>query len=500
MSLDLSTLENWLWEAACIIRGPIDAPKFKDYILPLIFLKRLSDVFEDELKSLGNQAKFVEGDHKLVRFYLPYQARWSEIARQTTNLGEYLTNAVRAVARENPKLSGVIDVKDFNETAAGQRILDDDRLRALIQRLSQYRLGLRDVEPDILGRAYEYLLRKFVEGQGQSAGEFYTPRELAVLIAHLIDPEPGDEIYDPCCGSGGLLIKAYLRFREKYGSDPRIKPLRFYGQEINPTTFAMARMNAFIHDMDAEIALGDTMNRPAFLTGDGTLRRFDKVAANPMWNQNFAPAVYEGDTYGRFIYGTPPASSADWGWAQHMFASLKENGKMAMVIDTGAVSHGSGNQGASRERDIRKAFVENDFVEAVILLPENLFYNTTAPGNILLLSKRKAHPGEILLINASQRFAKGRPKNYLTDEDVAAIAGAYRQWQAVEGFAAIITREETARNDYNLSPSRYVSSNNKEEVLPLEEAIVLLEEAEEERAQADRTLNEILQQLGLKNR
>ncbi len=498
MSLDLSTLENWLWEAACIIRGPIDAPKFKDYILPLIFLKRLSDVFEDELKSLGNQAKFVEGDHKLVRFYLPFEARWSEIARQTTNLGEYLTNAVRAVARENPKLTGVIDVKDFNETAAGQRILDDDRLRALIQHLSKCRLGLQDVEPDILGRAYEYLLRKFAEGQGQSAGEFYTPRELAVLIANLIDPEPGDEIYDPCCGSGGLLIKAYLRFREKYGTDPRIKPLRFYGQEINPTTFAMARMNAFIHDMDAEIALGDTMNRPAFLTGDGTLRRFDKVAANPMWNQNFAPAVYEGDTYGRFLYGTPPASSADWGWAQHMFASLKENGKMAMVIDTGAVSRGSGNQGSNRERDIRKAFVENDFVEAVILLPENLFYNTTAPGIILVLSKRKAHPGEILLINASQRFAKGRPKNYLTDEDVAAVAQAYHQWQATEGFAAIITSEEAARNDYNLSPSRYVSTNNKEEVLPLEEAVVLLEEAEEERAEADRTLGEVLRQLGLK--
>ena len=498
MSLDLSTLENWLWEAACIIRGPIDAPKFKDYILPLIFLKRLSDVFEDELKSLGNQAKFVEGDHKLVRFYLPFEARWSEIARQTTNLGEYLTNAVRAVARENPKLTGVIDVKDFNETAAGQRILDDDRLRALIQHLSKCRLGLQDVEPDILGRAYEYLLRKFAEGQGQSAGEFYTPRELAVLIANLIDPEPGDEIYDPCCGSGGLLIKAYLRFREKYGTDPRIKPLRFYGQEINPTTFAMARMNAFIHDMDAEIALGDTMNRPAFLTGDGTLRRFDKVVANPMWNQNFAPAVYEGDTYGRFLYGTPPASSADWGWAQHMFASLKENGKMAMVIDTGAVSRGSGNQGSNRERDIRKAFVENDFVEAVILLPENLFYNTTAPGIILVLSKRKAHPGEILLINASQRFAKGRPKNYLTDEDVAAVAQAYHQWQATEGFAAIITSEEAARNDYNLSPSRYVSTNNKEEVLPLEEAVVLLEEAEEERAEADRTLGEVLRQLGLK--
>jgi len=520
MRLDLGTLETWLWEAACIIRGPVDAPKFKDYILPLVFLKRLSDVFEDELQQLGNKARLVEQDHALVRFYLPPQARWPEIVRQTTNLGEYLTSAVRAVARENPKLSGVIDVKDFNETAAGQRILDDDRLRALIQRLSQYRLGLQDVEPDILGRAYEYLLRKFAEGQGQSAGEFYTPREVAMVMAHLIDPEPGDDIYDPTCGSGGLLIKAYLRFREKYGSDPRHRPPHFYGQEINPATFAMARMNAFIYDMEAEIALGDTMNRPAFVSDDGSLRRFDKVVANPMWNQNFAASVYEGDTYGRFAYGAPPASSADWGWAQHMFASLKEGGKMAMVIDTGAVSRGSGNQGSNRERDIRKAFVENDFVEAVILLPENLFYNTTAPGIILLLGRSAAslqhgcsaavpqhgcsaaapRPGEILLINASQRFAKGRPKNYLTDEDVAAIVEAYHQWQAVEGFSAIITREEAARNDYNLSPSRYVSTNNKEEVLPLEEAVVLLEEAEEERAAADRALNEILQQLGLRAR
>jgi len=173
-----------------------------------------------------------------------------------------------------------------------------------------------------------------------------------------------------------------------------------------------------------------------------------------------------------------------------------------MVIDTGAVSRGSGNQGSNRERDIRKAFVENDFVEAVILLPENLFYNTTAPGIILLLGRSAAapRPGEILLINASQRFAKGRPKNYLTDEDVAAIVEAYHQWQAVEGFSAIITREEAARNDYNLSPSRYVSTNNKEEVLPLEEAVVLLEEAEEERAAADRALNEILRQLGLRGR
>jgi len=298
MGLDITTLENWLWEAACAIRGPIDAPKFKDYILPLIFLKRLSDVFEDELTELGPTAKYVDDDHSLVRFYIPPNARWPNIRRQTTNLGEYLTDVVRTVARNNPKLQGVIDMVDFNATAAGQRILPDEQLRTLVQVLSQQRLGLRDVEPDILGRAYEYLLRKFAEGQGQSAGEFYTPREVAILMAHILDPQPGEEIYDPACGSGGLLIKCQLRFRDRAGVPedsrkvipPSVAPLHFYGQEINHATFAMARMNVFIHDMEANIALADTMNRPAFLHPDGSLRRFDKVTANPMWNQKFPSA------------------------------------------------------------------------------------------------------------------------------------------------------------------------------------------------------------------
>ncbi len=495
--LELGTLETWLWEAACVIRGPIDAPKFKDYILPLVFLKRLSDVFEDELQQLGNTAKYVDSDHSLVRFYIPGNARWPVVARQTTNLGEYLTDAVRAVARENPKLGGVIDVKDFNETAAGQRILSDDRLRALIQRLSQYRMGLQDVEPDILGRAYEYLLRKFAEGQGQSAGEFYTPREVAILMARILDPDPGDDIYDPACGSGGLLVKSFLRFREKYGEDTKLAPLRFYGQEINAATFAMARMNAFIYDMEAEIAIGDTMSRPAFTNPDGSLRRFNKVTANPMWNQNFALTTYEHDTYGRFGHGIPPASSADWGWVQHMFASLNGRGKMAMVIDTGAVSRGSGNQGSNRERDIRSAFMERDFIEAVLLLPENLFYNTTAPGIIMVLNKVKKHPSEVLLINASNEFLKGRPKNYLGEENIKKVGDAYLGWQEVEGLSKIIKIYEAVRNDYNLSPSRYVASNNKEEVLPLDEAVVLLSEAEEERQAMDKELNQILSKLGL---
>ena len=276
-----------------------------------------------------------------------------------------------------------------------------------------------------------------------------------------------------------------------------IVPLKLYGQEINPSTFAMAKMNVVIHDMEADIALGNTMTGPAFTEGDGRLRRFDLVVANPMWNQDFPTSLYENDPYERFRFGVPPASSADWGWIQHMYASLKEGGRMAVVLDTGAVSRGSGNRGSNRERDIRKQFVEHDLIEAVVLLPENLFYNTTAPGIILVINTRKRYPGEILLVNASKLFAKGRPKNYLTGEHIEAVARAYHEWKAEEGLSAVITKEEAARNDYNLSPSRYVSTDEQEEVLPLEEAVVLLQEAEEERREADRKLSEVLKLLGL---
>lgn len=511
--LDVQALESWLWEAACVIRGPVDAPKFKDYILPLIFLKRLSDVFEDEINHLAQEfgdqqiaAQLLEEDHKLVRFYIPEAARWSRIATMSTGLGQALTDAVRAVARENPQLKGVIDITDFNATTAGQRIVDDGRLAALIQVLNnpKYRLGLEDVEPDILGRAYEYLLRKFAEGQGQAAGEFYTPREVAIVMARLLEPEPGMTVYDPCCGSGGLLIKCHLRLLESRGErvNGRLKlphsvaPLKLFGQEINASTYAMAWINAFIHDMEAEIALGDTMQRPAFTEGDGRLRQFDLVVANPMWNQKFPVATYENDTYERFKWGVPPFSSADWGWIQHMVASLAPRGRMAVVLDTGAVSRGSGNTGSNKERDIRKKFVEEDLVEAVLLLPDNLFYNTTAPGIVMVINRNKRHPGEILLINASKQYAKGRPKNYLQEEHIDQIAQVYHDWRPEEGLSAVISLEEAARNDFNLSPSRYVSTGTETEILPLDEAVVLLAEAEEERAEADRQLNEVLVKLG----
>ncbi|TYB90008.1 MAG: SAM-dependent DNA methyltransferase [Kosmotoga sp.] len=502
--LNINTLEKWLWEAACKIRGDVDAPKYKDYILPLIFLKRLSDVFDDEMDKLTEEfgdrelaEATIEEDKDIVRFYLPKKARWSEVAKKTNDVGEYLTDVMRTIARENPKLQGVIDTVDFNATTSGQRLISDEKLKDLIDVLGRYKLGLDDVEPDILGRAYEYLLRKFAEGSGSSAGEFYTPREVAILMSYILDVEPGSEVYDPCCGSGGLLIKSYLRYKDKYGENTSLEPLSFFGQEIQHSTYAMAKMNAFIHDLEAEIALGDTMLRPGFLQDGKSLRKFDVVTANPMWNQKFDQSVYENDPYSRFAYGYPPNSSADWGWIQHMFTSLNEKGKMAVVLDTGSVSRGSGNVGKNRERDIRKRFVEDDYVETVILLPENLFYNTSAPGIIIVINKVKpeGRKNKIQLINASHLFKKGRPKNYLPEENIKRISDIYLNWKEEEGISTIIEKEEVAKNDYNLSPSRYVAQNDEDDTLPLEDAYVQLQEAEEERAEADEKLNKILEEL-----
>ena len=500
--LDIKTLETWLWNAACSIRGAVDAPKFKDYILPLVFVKRLSDVFEDEIKRISEEfgdgktaLEIVLKDHSLVRFFIPKQAVWQQIRKQTTKIGEKLTDAIRAIAKENPKLQGVIDIVDFNATVSGQRIIDDGKLSSLIEIISRNRLGLKDAEPDILGRAYEYLLRKFAEGQGQSAGEFYTPKEVGWIMAYILDPEQGQEVYDPACGSGGLLVKSQLALMEK---EKKIsKPLRLYGQEQNYVTYAMAKMNMIIHDMEGDIAIGDTLRNPKFLEGS-VLKTFDLVVANPMWNQNgYNSEFYESDTFNRFNNGYPPASSADWGWIQHMFASLNKNGKAAIVLDTGSVARGSGNKGSNREKEIRKAFVDNDWIEAVLLLPENLFYNAAGPGIILILNRNKPKEikNKIILINASLEFEKGRPKNFIPDDKIKKITKAFHEWKNIDKFTKIITKEEAEKNDYNLSPSRYIGNGKEEEYRDVDEILVELAELEEEREKTDRELNEIMKNI-----
>ena len=278
-------------------------------------------------------------------------------------------------------------------------------------------------------------------------------------------------------------------------------PILLYGQELQADNVAAAKMNAFIHDMRADVRQGNTLRNPLFLNEDGSLRRFQKLGANPMWNQNVAAEVYENDGYGRFDWGTPPAGTADWGWVQHMVASLEPGGRMAVVLDTGAVSRGSGNKGKNAERDIRKQFVEHDAIDAVILLPDNLFFNTSAPGIILVAQKvderhPRTHAGEILLINAAKHFVKGRPKNEMSAEQVRQVGDLYLNWQAEEDVSAVVKVAEVVRNDYNLSPSRYVATNDVEPPLPLEDAVVLMQEAEEARAEADAKLDEVLAALG----
>ncbi len=524
------SLESWIWDAACSIRGAKDAPKYKDFILPLIFTKRLCDVFDDEINRIaaevGSRKKafqLARADHKLVRFYLPLvpddpeQPVWSVIRKLADKIGEGVTTHMRAIARENPLLQGIIDRVDFNATTHGQRDIDDDRLSNLIEAISTKRLGLDDVEADIIGKSYEYLIRKFAEGGGQSAGEFYTPPEVGAIMSRVLAPEPGMEIYDPCCGSGGLLIKCEIAMEEKRRADipvrrstrrgglenpPSFAPLKLYGQEYIADTWAMANMNLIIHDFEGQIEIGDTFKNPKFRDKRGKLRTFDRVVANPMWNQNwFSEADYDADELERFPAGAgfPGKSSADWGWVQHMHASLNNKGRAAVVLDTGAASRGSGNAGTNKEKTVRQWFVDQDVVESVLYLPENLFYNTTAPGIVLFINKAKSkeRQGKVLLVNASQIFEKGDPKNFIPPEGIDRIADTLLGWKEEEKLSRIVDHAELKKNDYNISPSRYIHTSDAETYRPIAEIVAELDVIEAEARETDKALREILEKIGV---
>ena len=508
------SLESWIWDAACSIRGAKDAPKYKEFILPLIFAKRLCDVFDDELdriaKEVGSRAKafkLVKHDKKLVRFFLPLEPKnpddpvWSVIRTLSDKIGEQLTTRLQAIAKANPLLSGIINRVDFNATTHGVRDLEDDRLSNLIERISEKRLGLGDVEPDIIGRSYEYLIRKFAEGSVSSAGEFYTPKEVGMLMARIIDPEPGMEIYDPCCGSAGLLIKCQLVLQEKMSLRSRksFAPLKLYGQEYIAETWAMANMNMIIHDMEGQIEIGDTFKNPKFRKGN-RLQTFDRVVTNPMWNQDWwTEKDYDADELDRFPKGAGfPGRKADWGWVQIVLASLNEKGRAAIVLDTGAASRGSGNANTNKEKDVRKWFVEQDLIEGVIYLPENLFYNTTAPGIIMVLNKAKPKDrrGKLFLLNASREFVKGDPKNYIPDDAILRIADTFSTWKEIEKCSRLVSREEIAKNDFNISPSRYIHTGEADEYRPIPEIVEELNALEDEARETDQALKAILARIG----
>ncbi|PZE95218.1 N-6 DNA methylase [Curtobacterium sp. MCBD17_008] len=511
------SMEQMLWDAACSIRGEKDASKFKDYLLPLLFLKRLSDVFDDEIDRLAEEygdrdiaLEIAEGDHSLLRFYLPPEARWVAISQRTPyawppddrgrpttprDVGEHLTKAVRAVVRFNPSLSGVIDIVDFAAERNGERDINPAKLRGVVEQFSdpRYRLGLADVQPDFLGRAYEFLLRKFAEGSGQSAGEFFTPTEVGFLMARILRPRPGETVHDYASGSGGLLIKQQLVAREL---DPTGKvPLKMFGQELQAESYAVSRMNTIIHDMDVDLRRGDTILNPKFRDKGGALQRFDIVVANPMWNQPLSPDVLTDDPFERFgKAGGVTSGKGDWPWLQHTLGVMNDGARAAVVLDPGAVSRGSGSKNEDKERAIRRWFVDRDLIEGVILLPENLFYNTSAAGVIVFLSRRKpaARKDKVLLLNASKRFVKGKPKNHMSDDDVAGVVATYLGGVDVEGEMAVVDRSEIVAADYNLMPTLWVKHVDDRVHREIEDILADIAIQRQLAIDADRTLAQML--------
>ena len=516
-SSDTAAMEKMLWSAACSIRGERDAAKFKDYLLPLLFLKRLSDVFDDEMARLEDEygdadvaREIAEADHGLLRFYLPPEARWAVVSgrephewprdgtgRSTAprDVGERLTKAVRAVVRRHPSLSGVIDVVDFAGERNGERDVNPAKLAQVVETFSDpdYRLGLADVQPDFLGRSYEFLLRKFAEGSGKSGGEFFTPTEVAFLMAHIMRPKPGDKCHDYACGSAGLLVKLQLVARELDPTSP--VPLKLTGQELQAESYATAKMNAIIHDMDVDIARGDTMINPKFKTASGRIETYDIVVANPMWNQPFNPDVFANDPFDRFRRsGGPTSGKGDWAWLQHTLACLNERGRAAVVLDTGAVTRGSGAKHEDKERNIRKWFVDNDLIEGVILLPDNLFYNTSAAGVIVVLSKNKPvdRRGKVLLLNATDRAQKGRSKNYIDDTDARWIADTFSTSTTTHGEVAFVPLQQLRDADYNLNPSRWAKQHQVSAYRPLPHILRDIRRLDDDTRLVDATLADVL--------
>jgi type I restriction enzyme M protein len=455
--LTVEQLESHLWRAADILRGSIDSSDYKGFILGLLFLKRLSDVFVEEAERLitdGTDPKVAWGDRDYHRFFVPKRARWAEVQKQSTGIGDFLNKACSALEEENGSLEGVLRGIDYNdEHKLGNAKHRDDVLSRLVLHFSRLPLRNADLsEPDMLGRAYEYLIEKFADDAGKKGGEFYTPRKVVQLIVELLEPRETDRICDPTCGSGGMLIEC-AKYVERHRGDPR--KLVLHGQEKNLGTWAICKMNMLLHGLpDARIEKGDTIRDPR-LVKDGVLEVYDKVIANPPFSlDDWGREVAEADSFGRFRFGIPPRTKGDLAFVQHMVATLNIGGRVGVVMPHGVLFRGGA------EGDIRTAMLKEDLFEAVIGLPPSLFYGTGIPGTVLVLSKDKPgeRRGKVMFIDASREFLEGKAQSYLRDEDVQKMAGTFHAWKGIEGYARVVSVDEVAQNDWTLNISRYLAT------------------------------------------
>jgi type I restriction enzyme M protein len=491
MPLTQQQLEKHLWRAADILRGRIDSGDYKHYIFGLLFYKRLSDVWREEYEE---RLKMYNGDEGLAadpdehRFHIPEGHFWEDVRKHTSDIGAALNQALHAIEDANLRLKGVFQDVDFNN----KERFPDSVLESLLQHFDQHCLRNEDVEPDVLGAAYEYLIAQFADDAGKKGGEFYTPKMVVRLIVEMIRPEEGMHIYDPACGSGGMLLEA-VHHLERQGKNA--KSLHLFGQEMNLNTWAICKMNLFLHDIDdAAIARGDTLRDPKHLTPSNTIRRFDRVLANPPfslkewgykeWNN--------GDKFGRDSFGCPPKAYADYAFVQHMVASLKSGGMLGVVLPHGVLFRG-GAEGRIREGLLRK-----DVVEAIVGLGPNLFYGAGIPACIVVMNRAKPaeRKGKVLFINGTEDLVEGKAQNHLSEENIARLAGAFHGWKDEERFCRVVDLDEIEKNDFNLNIPRYVDTTKPQEEIAVADELLALKALIAERDAAEERMLGYIQELG----
>lgn len=495
MSTDLNTssaLQNHLWESANILRGPVDAADFKTYIFPLLFFKRICDVWDEEYQEIVDET----GDEQLAwypeshRFQILKGCHWNEVREVASNVGAALQRAMREIEKANPDtLYGVFGDAQWSN----KERLSDALLKDLIEHFSMQPFGNKDVDSDQLGDAYEYLIKKFADATNKKAGEFYTPRSVVRLMIDMLDPKEADTIYDPACGTGGMLLAAVEHVRQTHGDVKRLWG-KLYGQEKNLTTSSIARMNLFLHGIeDFHVVRGDTLRSPAFFEGD-RLATFDCVIANPPFSlEKWGEDLWLNDPFGRNFAGLPPASSGDFAWVQHMVKSMADvSGRMAVVLPQGALFR------KGVEGNIRQKLLEMDLVEAVIGLAPNLFYGTGLAACILVLRKRKPvkHRKKVLIADASRLFRRGRAQNYLEPEHATEILGWYRGFADVRDAVRVVSLDEIKAEDWTLNISRYVLPPLQEDIPPLPDAIAAFKDALTRCREAEERLAQVMTEGG----
>ncbi|WP_282773620.1 type I restriction-modification system subunit M [Phaeodactylibacter xiamenensis] len=485
--MTLRQLEKYLWGAATTLRGTIDAGDYKQYIFPLLFFKRICDVYDEEFEQAMAES---DGDLEYAafaenhRFQVPENAHWKAVRETTENVGLAIQDAMRAIEKANPDtLYGIFGDASWTN----KNRLSDETLLNLIEHFSQHKLNHANVPDDQLGNAYEYLIKEFADDSGHTAAEFYTNRTVVQLMTKIMDPQPGESVYDPTCGSGGLLLNCALQLKEE-GKEYRT--LKLYGQEINLITSAIARMNMFMHGIEEfQIVRGDTLARPAFLEND-ELKKFNVILANPPYSiKAWDRKSFENDPYGRNIWGTPPQSFADYAFQQHIQLSLdKENGRSISLWPHGILFRDT-------ETKMRKKMVEADVVECVIGLGPNLFYNSPMEACLLITNNNKPaeRAGKVLIINALKEVKQEKNIAFLEKQHIERILNAYHGFEDIDGFAKVVTSEEIQEKGGSLNIAQYVSNVDKDEnQLSLEAALSNWEAASET---LKRSMDELFQTL-----